>query len=93
MHSPLDSHLLKHLGALYGSGKLLNGRVENSEAAASSIDGQCGADRPIPASLARLVRIPVTDTPITDVVLDDPQDDPAVGMMVRGRAVDSGDDT
>jgi hypothetical protein len=94
MHSLSDRHLLQDLGDLYGSGKLLNGRGGHSEAAvANEIAGRGGCDRLSQAFRSALVRIPVIDAPINDLVLDDPRDDARAEMLVRRRFPDGGGDT
>ena len=86
MHSQTYGHLLEQLGSLYGSGALSDrhGRFI-SATHAGQIHAHEGRDNVNPTMPSGPDRVPVTDTPITDTVLGEPQNDAVVEITTRGR--------
>lgn len=97
---------LKHLGSLRGSGKLLDGRGEQSYGpVVYEIDGyfdhlarsdngriEGGANMLSLAFLAGPARIALADGQVVGVVLEDPQGDAVAEITVKGRFPEFGDD-
>jgi hypothetical protein len=101
-----NRRLLKHLGSLYGSGKLMNGNGKlNYGSVAYEIDGyfdqiahtgngriEGGVDMLKEAFHDGTARMVLADGQIVDIVLDDPRGDASAEITVRGRLPEFGED-